>query len=443
MGLLSRLFYNLLLLAGLIILCPIWLAYLAFVPKARAGFWQKLGFFPESLKRRLAQKSRKRIWFHAVSVGEFNAIRSLIPLLADDFEVVISTTTRTGQDLAVRTYPDLLVIYFPYDLRAVIKRVLRRVQPDLVVLTETELWPNFIDQATRAFSTPLILINGRLSRQSCKGYLWIQPLIKPCIRQITHLYIQSQADAERINLLANLPPEQWTVVGNLKFDLIPVVDMQKKAMLSHLLNIQAGDTVLTLASTHSGEDLPLVESYLTLRKDFPELKLVLAPRHPERLSEIKNILNAKAVHYSIRSRLSDEHPNQQPIVVLDSIGELLTVYSLSTVAVMGGSFIERGGQNPLEPLSQRVPVIFGPHMHNFSEISRMVRESNAGYQVKDQAELINAVTALLTQPEIYDTVAENGQQLIENNRGAKEIIGKAIQSYLGAAPKRASTTATR
>ncbi|WP_373531395.1 3-deoxy-D-manno-octulosonic acid transferase [Vampirovibrio sp.] len=430
MGFLSRLFYNFLLILGLISLSPFWVAYLGLVPKARAGFWKKLGFYPPDLRQKLSTKTKPRLWFHAVSVGEFNAIKTLIPELAPDYDIVISTTTQTGQDLALRTFPELVVLYFPYDFRPVIQRVLRLVQPDLVIITETELWPNFIDITTRKCRIPLILINGRLSKRSFNGYLWIQPLIKPCLWQITHLYMQSQMDADRVSELGNLSPEQLTVIGNLKFDLIPTVDSDKRAFLSKLLNIHPGDTVLTFASTHSGEEQLLLESYIRLKKDFPELKLVLAPRHPERLPEIKSLLNGKAISYSVRSQLSEQDPNRQPVVVLDSIGELLTVYSLSTIAVMGGSFIERGGQNPLEPLSQSVPVIFGPYMHNFAEICRLVGEGRAGYQVPNQTELMDAVTGLLTQPEIYHMVAENGLQLIENNRGAKEIIHKAIRGYV-------------
>lgn len=430
---LALIVYNFLLILGLFLLFPFWVGYLALVPKARAGFWEKLGHYPPDLLSRLNQRipGKKRVWFHAVSVGEFNAIRTLIPELKQEFDVVISTTTRTGHDLAQRTFPDLPVLYFPYDFRAVIQKALDTVRPDLVVIAETELWPNMVDMTTRANHLPLLLINGRLSQHSYRGYRWIRFLIKPCLRQISHLYIQSQADAERFKQLGGLSPEQYTVAGNLKFDLTPTVDPTKRAILKHLLNVQDDDdTVLTYASTHSGEDLPLVETYIQLKKDFPELKLILAPRHPERLPEIKTILNSKALSYAVRSQLSENNPNQQPIVVLDSIGELLTVYSFSRVAVMGGSFVEKGGQNPLEPLSQRVPVIFGPHMHNFAEISRMVLEAQAGYQVKNQQELANAVTGLLTQPEVHDIVAEHGQRLIENNRGAKEIIGSAIRRYL-------------
>ncbi len=435
--------YNLALLCGVVLLAPIWLLYLATVPKVRAGFWQKAGFgkipgtqsehsptTPEHQQTGLRGFRRPRLWFHAVSVGEFNAIKTLVPALGEHYEIFISTTTLTGQILARTNYPALSVFYFPYDFRLSVKQRLNQVNPDLVVVMETELWPNLIDLIS-ARKIPLLLINGRLSQRSAARYNWIQPLMKHSLNQFTHLYMQSQADADRMQALGDLGPEQLTVVGNLKFDLnATVLDRQKRA-LQHLLGFKDGDTVLTLASTHSGEDEFLIDAYMRLKRDFPEIKLVLAPRHPERLQEIKSILNAKAQSYSVRSFLRDDAVNHQAIVVLDSIGELLVVYSFTTVAIMGGSFIQKGGQNPLEALSQRVPVVFGPNMQNFQEISRLILEAEAGYQVFSEDGLHNAIAALLTQPEVYDSVAENGQQLLENNRGAKSTILQAIQDAVG------------
>jgi len=432
MAVLSLILYNLLLFLGLILLWPVGLGFLIFVPKMRAGFWEKLGFYSMHLQNQFVRKSteKKRVWIHAVSVGEFNAIRSLVSDLCQQFDVVISCTTRTGHDLAQKTFPQLPILYFPFDLRAVLDRALALVQPDLVVLTETELWPNFIDKVTQSEKAPLLVINGRLSPRSFRGYLRIKGIMEPCLQQITHFYMQSQGDAERMAQLGDLPPERITVMGNLKFDLNPQIDLAKRSQLMQLLNIEEGDAVLTLASTHSGEDRPLLESYQRLKKEFLNLKLILAPRHPERAGEIQGILDSLNLAYSTRSQLFPESPNSETIVLLDSIGELLTVYSFSSIAVMGGSFIARGGQNPLEPLSQRIPVVFGPHMHNFSAISQLVLEDQAGFQVQDAAEIIQPITQLLTQPEVYTQVTERGLQLLERNRGAKVLIHQAIQQYL-------------
>lgn len=425
------LLYNIALVLGLTLSFPVWLTYLLVSPKARNGFFKKLGWYSTNTKAHFdAVKDRPRIWFHAVSVGELNAIRPLIDTLMGDYAVFISTTTKTAQSLARSVYPDLGVFYFPFDFRPVIHQTLNRLKPDLVVLTETELWPNFIDCVRRNADIPMMMINGRLSKSSYKGYQIIQPLIQDCLQQLSHLYMQAQGDADRIRQLGDLPADHLTVVGNLKFDIQPVVDPMQRNILSHLLGFGPHDTVLVFASTHSGEDGPLLDVYAALKKDFPELKLILAPRHPERRDEIRGILSSKALRYALRSHLSEESPNREDIVILDSIGELVATYAISAIAVLGGSFVEKGGQNPLEPLSQRLPVIFGPDMSNFTEISQMIVEQHAGYQAKSVAEVADLITLLLTEPENRNTLVENGQQLLENNRGAKEILSIAIRHQL-------------
>ena len=292
--------YNALLWVGLVVLSPFWTLYLAVVPKTRAGFRQKLGLLTPDVERVLIRRpdatGRRRLWFHAVSVGEFNAIRPLILDLRDTFDIVISTTTRTGHNLALRTFPDCPVIYFSYDLRPIWKRMMRLVQPDLLIITETELWPNMMDVVTRRFHCPLIVINGRLSQRSWGRYQWIRALMKPVMQGVTHWYMQSQADAERVRQLGDLPPERVTMTGNLKFDLIPTVEPERRAFLSHVLRLSPGDTVLTFASTHSGEDALLLDVWLTLKKDFPELKCILAPRHPERAGEMRGCLMLGRCH---------------------------------------------------------------------------------------------------------------------------------------------------
>lgn len=427
--------YNVILFFGILFSAPFWLAYLAMTPKARHGFWQKVGMYPPVLLDRLqasAATDRKKLWLHTVSVGEFNAVRPLIDLLAvqEDVEIVVSTTTLTAQNLAAKTYPDRCVFYFPYDVLPAVKKILNLIQPDLVVITETEIWPNFIDQTTRVLGRPLVLINGRISPRSFKGYKNIKPIIKPTLREVTHFYTQSQADADRLRVLGDLPPERLTVAGNLKFDLNPTVDPIKCNILAHLFNLSEKDTVLTFASIHSGEDEALINVYLKLKQNFPELKAFFAPRHPERREELSKKLSAQGLSYSLRSNLTEENLNPFDIVVLDSIGELITIYSFSTVAVMGGSFVDRGGQNPLEPISQKVPVLFGPHMENFSAISQMILDANAGYQAGKPEDLVNQITQLLTQPEQRQTMAHNGLELFERNQGTKEILATAILQIL-------------
>ncbi|MEB3287513.1 MAG: 3-deoxy-D-manno-octulosonic acid transferase [Vampirovibrionales bacterium] len=429
---LSLWLYNLVLIAGVIFASFFWLSYLFLVPKARAGFWEKLGHYKPEWLEAVANlpNDKKRIWFHAVSVGEFNAIRPLINDLANDYVILISTTTKTAQELARRVYPQHIVFYCPFDFRSVLHRLLRHIKPDLVILTETELWPNMVDVIARRHNCPILLINGRISKRSFKGYQYIRPLMENMLHQINHCYMQSQGDANRILALGDLSIEEITVVGNLKFDIHPIINPIQKDILAHLLSFSPQDTVVTFASTHSGEDAPLLDVFTTLKKDFPELKLLLVPRHPERREEIRNILNVKGLGYSLRSRLSEEHPNAEDIVLVDSIGELVLLYSLSSMAVLGGSFSDKGGQNPLEPISQGIPVLFGPDMSNFMEISQLISENEAGYQAQNYDDLEHLITQLLTQPEQCATLVENGQQLLMNNRGTKDLLSIGIRDIL-------------
>ncbi|MBX2860950.1 MAG: 3-deoxy-D-manno-octulosonic acid transferase [Vampirovibrio sp.] len=431
--------YNVLWIMGLLLGFPLLLIYAAVSPKLRHSFWQKAGFFDAGLMEQfhvlqslphgtVSATTDKVVWIHAVSVGEFNAVKPLIQDLEGACRVIVTTATRTGQDLAKKTFPEHLVFYFPFDFPLVIRRFFQLIKPDAVVLTETELWPNFIHTVTRQH-IPLLLINGRISPGSFQGYQKIKPLAASMLKGFTHLYMQSEADRDRVVALG-APGSSVTVAGNIKFDIHPVVDPAQKAMLQRLLNFSAKDTVMTFASTHSGEDQPLVTQYLKLKKDFPELKLILAPRHPERLNEIRSILTAQSVQYSVRSQLTEEEINKEPVVVLDTIGELMAAYSLSHVAVMGGSFIEHGGQNPLEPIAMNVPVIFGPHMFNFPAISKLISDNHAGYQVENVTEICAKVTELLTQPEICSNMADNGQRLLEVNRGTKQVLCQAIHQVI-------------
>ncbi|MBK8190798.1 MAG: 3-deoxy-D-manno-octulosonic acid transferase [Vampirovibrionales bacterium] len=425
--------YNVALWAALVLLAPVIAIWLAFSQKLRSGLRQKLALYPPEFLAQLQtlrQSGKPVVWFHAVSVGEFNAIRALVKRLNDACLPVISTTTHTGQGLARRVFPDLPVFYFPLDFAPFVRRALDAVRPDLAVLVETEIWPNFIHIATQRKGVPVILINGRLSPGSFKGYRWLKALMAPVLRCFDDCYMQSESDAQRLIALG-APPEIVHVAGNLKFDMPPAADDAHKTILRRLLGFGPRDIVVTFASSHRGEEELLLPVFLTLRKDFPELKFVIAPRHPERVAEVRALLNARGLPYRLRSQLSEAQPNEAPFVILDTIGELVTVYALSTLAVMGGSFVEHGGQNPLEPLSRKIPVIFGPHMFNFADISQRILEHHAGMQAQTPQDVISLATQLLTQPENYSAVVENGQRLLQDNRGALESLARAIQTRVG------------
>ncbi len=412
--------YNLGLFLGLVFGWPAALIYLALVPKARAGFLEKCGLWSPALKTKLAKqsKARKTIWFHAVSVGEFNAIRGVVDTLRTEFNVVISTTTLTSQTLARQVYSDLPVFYFPYDFWLPVQSVLNLVNPDFLILTETELWPNTIVSCHQK-NIPVMMMNGRLSEKSFKSYARWRWFFSPLLNTLTQAAMQTEEDAIRIQQLG-VRAGQSMNMGNLKFDVMPPADFEPKTnQLKQCLNFNLNAPVITFASTHAGEEELFVDVYQQLLADYPELTMVLVPRHPERIPAVELILKQAKLEYSLRSGLNENALNQSSVVLVDTIGELVSLYALSTVAVIGGSFNpDRGGQNPIEAISQNCPAVFGPHMKNFKAIVQLILNKNAGIQVENQGHLIETLSMLMKHEKTRKKLMVNGALLIENNKGA-------------------------
>lgn len=429
----GRLLYNFILAAGLLITFPVWAVYVLTTPKVRTGFLQKIGIYPSEVLDgfRQLRDDVPCIWIHAVSVGEFNAVRPLIvSLLEQSYQLVVSTTTTTGQELARKVLPKTVpVFYCPFDLPATVQQLLRLVRPSALLLTETELWPNLIFEAADA-GVPVLLINGRLSPRSFTRYRLLRPLLmKPLLHRMERLLMQSQGDADRM-LALGAPAEKVQALGNIKFDINAHVDPQQVEAFRQMFGFDPTATVLTAASTHPGEEELVAETFIRLRKNFPTLKLVIAPRHPERVEKVRKLLNNRALRYSLRSELNEDVQSAQPIVVLDTIGELLTVFALSDAVIMGGSFVPAGGHNVLEPLSQQVPVVYGPYMFNFPEINRWLLEHRAAVQVETLDELVSTLTGWLTQPEKTAHLVENGQRLLMQHRGIKDQLVTVINQLV-------------
>lgn len=426
--------YNLLIFFALWFLMPVWVGYLLMTPKARAGFFSKLGVYPKAFIAQLKVKPAgiKRVWIHCVSVGELNAIRPLAEsLIATEFiQVVLTTTTLTGQTLAKKLYPEWPVTYFPYDLRGCLQSSLEAIRPDLILLTETELWPNFIFTASQVFEIPVLTINGRISPRSFKGYRKIKPLMRLLFHWIDHIYVQSGGDGERIQGLGALP-EKVTVTGNVKFDIQPKPNQDGLAQeLLRILNLQTGQNLLVLASTHQGEDGPLVEAAMALENAV----IVLAPRHPERTPDIESLFSSRGIQTVRRSDLGQKgqvRPEPIQVVILDTIGELQALYGLSKLAVIAGSFEKIGGHNPLEALVAGVPVLYGPHMHNFPDIARLVEAYDAGESVTDANALGLALKRLWQDSERLQQMSQNGLKLLAEHQGATQRLESSVLQYLG------------
>jgi 3-deoxy-D-manno-octulosonic-acid transferase len=396
-----------------------------------SGFWQKIGLWQGSTHI-WRKNSRPRLWFHAVSVGELNAIRPLLDALPTDaIEPVISTTTPTAQRLAAQRYPQLLRFYFPFDFPWSVAAALRVVQPDMVALVETELWPVFIAAASRR--CPVWLINARVSDRSYGRFLRLRPWVSGMLGCLDAVWAQSRQDAQRLEALG---APAVTQAGNLKFDVPATVDPQQRAELERLFNWQIGvDPVLVFASTHIKEEGPLLDVYVRLLKTFPTLKLVLAPRHPDRLPEVQAHANGHGLRFIIRSQLTPQlaktRPNQAPVVLLDTIGELRSLYAMADVAVIGGSFNpKRGGQNPLEALALGKPVVFGPHMANFREVVSEILTAGAGVQVPDTEALYHTLYGWLQAPATAQAVGARGHALMAQHQGAAARLAEAMAARL-------------
>jgi len=428
--------YNILLIVGILFGWPVAVLYLLATPKARAGLLEKLGWLQPSFQRQLFEDSsyKKRVWFHAVSVGEFNAIRGLINLLSSDYRIVISTTTLTSQTLAKQVYPQHAVFYFPLDLPWVVDGVIRRVQPDLLVLTETELWPNVI-LGCYFHKTPIMMVNGRLSERSFAGYTRLRWFFAPIIRQLEALAAQTPEDADRFAALG-ASSKQIAMLGNLKFDTDSSLDPnglpEKVQSIKNVLNFPSDAPVITFASTHSGEDAGFIDCYQKLKTVFLTLRMVLVPRHPERAAEVEALLHQKGLRYSCRTALGHNASNTEDVVVVDTIGELVNLYGISTVAVIGGSFIpKRGGQNPIEAIQQGVPVVFGPYMSNFKAIVWTILTEEAGIQVTDISVLTTTITALLQDEDRCQRFVDNGYRLLAKHQGATPKTAELIRQCVG------------
>lgn len=381
---------------------------------------ERFGRIPTEELARIA--NRPAIWLHAVSVGEAIASRPLLKALRQRYPghaIVMSTTTETGRSLAA-DFPDKdICIYFPFDFLPAVRRSLNRIRPDLIIIMETEIWPNFTREAHRR-GIPLILANGRISDRSFRGYLRFSWFFRHPLRLFSRLCMQSAADARRI-IAIGAPPERVCVAGNLKYDIpfrqSPAAERQA---LRHRYAIPHEVTVITAASTHAGEEEPVIASYRELMASRDNLFLVLVPRHPERCSEVAAVLERSGIPYCRRTELDTRGSMfaRGEVLLVDSIGEMMGLYALSDLAFVGGSLVPTGGHNLLEPASRGVASVFGPHMTNFREIAGLVLACGAGIQVDSAAGLTAACGRLLDDDALRRHMGANGLAMMEENGGA-------------------------
>ena len=372
----------------------------------------------------------RSFWIHAVSVGEVLAARSLIRPLKERFPDVksfVSTTTVTGQGVARASLRGVDgVFYAPFDWAGPVRRTLRGLRPALLVLMETEIWPNLIHEAKR-HGARVALVNGRISPRSFARYRRIRGFMARVLSDVDLFLMQGEAHAQRIQALG-APPERVRVVGNLKFD---AVEAPAVAGLAGLFANRGGAPVWVAGSTVAGEEEMVLRAYQRVREEVPQAALIVAPRHPERFAAVPSIVEAAGFRCLRRSALGPEGWQNGSVVLLDTLGELAQVYPFASVVFVGGSLVPAGGHNILEPAMAGKAVVVGPHMENFREIAEQFRSDEALAQVHSVEDLARQVSSLLTDDARRERMGERARALDERNRGGVRETVHALAGLVG------------
>lgn len=424
--------YSALLCLFLVVTSPYWLLQMLRHGKYRAGLRQRFGAVPLHLK---AASGRQTIWLHAVSVGEVVAAGGVVEELRQRFpshRVLISTTTSTGQKLAARRFGEESVFYFPLDFRFAIRPYLEALRPDLVIVAETEFWPNFLRLA-RQSGARIAVINSRISDRSFPGYKRLRFWIPKVLTNIDLFLAQSEEDRRRL-VEIGAPEARVAVAGNLKFDVAPP---QPPAIVSSLrAGLQQTGPVLVCGSTLEDEEGSLLSAFRNILANHPQAVMILAPRHPERFAEVAALVESLDFRL-IRRSLWGGEPLAGTVFLLDSIGELAALYSLATVAFVGGSLVPRGGHNILEPALYGVPIVTGNHYENFREIVTYFLSRDA-VRVVGVAELPLVLMELVDNQAEREKLGSNALAALESQRGATARTVTALGQLLTGRQSRGS-----
>ena len=384
--------------------------------KYRQGFSEKfLGFVP----RIHIDANKHCIWFHAVSVGEVNLLQTLIQEIEQrdpQCQCVISTTTRTGYELAQKKYAPRTVFYCPLDFSWAIKTALRRIQPKLLVLVELELWPNLIHFAAQ--QTKVVVVNGRLSANSTRGYRRLGFMIKPTVRQLDHIAVQNDEYYQRF-LSIGAATTQLTVTGSIKFDGAQSDRQNERTVeLKRLAGISDTDFVIVAGSTQVEEEKISLSVLLKLLPEFPQVKLVIVPRHPERFNEVARAIEHTDLLAGRRSTITKPVDPSTKVILVDAVGELGAWWGLADIGFVGGSMGKRGGQNMIEPAAYGVTVCFGPNTSNFRDIVEMLLANSAAQVVHNQSEFEQFVLAAIHDGTKANEMGQRAKQFVVEQQGA-------------------------
>jgi 3-deoxy-D-manno-octulosonic-acid transferase len=422
MTLLIDLFY----LAAGVVLSPYILFRMLTSRRWRDGFFQRLGLVdPRS-------GVRPCVWVHAVSVGEINAVKPLLDMIAEEhpeWEVYISSTTNTGRRVAAERYGDAHCIYFPLDLSFLVRRVLRRLRPHMIVLVELELWPNMLRCAATA-DIPVVIVNGRMRESSVWRYKLLAPVLKPAMRgALNYFCVQNETYRDRF-VRAGFRLAKIEVTGNMKYDSVRTeVDPTHLQELRQALAVRDGERLWVAGCTWPGEEAMCLAAHRELQKTEPGLRLVIAPRHIERASDVAREISRAG--YGCRRRSKRDGPSGPDSVgLLDTVGELHYLYAPAEFAFVGKSLVGHGGHNMLEPAGLGVPPVFGPNTENFQEEAEVLLDGGAAQRVYNLEDLINALRRLLTDTDLRTRRSNAGRDVVLLRKGASRRNFGVIQRLM-------------
>jgi len=393
---------------------------------------ERLGFVPTGLARALS--GSPRIWVHAASLGEVKVAGSIIKALRGILpgcSVMVSTATKHGRELAAEAFGENIpVVYAPIDFIGSVRKALSRVRPDVLVLLETEIWPAWLAEARR-MGIKIALINGRVSVRSIGGYLKFRRFFRDVLRNVDAFSMILEEDGSRIRAMG-ADPKKIEINGNAKYDLlVSLADPCMETEMRQILNLEASQTVFVAGSTREGEEAMVLDAYEKIAREFPDTVLIIAPRHIERVREIGFLLERRGFRYQLRSELDrDEAKRTEPVVIINTFGELFKLYSVGTVVFCGASLVPLGGQNPLEPAVWGKAVFYGPSMEDFLDAKALLEEVGAGIPISSPEMLAERAIWLLRHPDALKTYGARAREAVERNQNAAERHAQVIAGLL-------------
>lgn len=399
-----------------ILLSPVIVLALILKPKFRAGFITKLGFY------KYKSDGKSLTVFHAVSVGETNAVADAVKAYRakyPDRKIVVTNTTKTGHEIALKTLSQVAddITYFPFDFSFAVNSFFNAYKPDRVVIVETEIWPCFVKEANKR-GINVFIANGRISPHSYTGYKRFSFVFKHILPLYRKILMQTNADAQRIKDIG-APDNIVEFMGNLKFDISVNLSEEEQNSLKERFKAD-GKEILIAASTHSGEDEIVLNVYGKLKEKFPDLKLLVAPRHPQRFEKVWELI--KADKFSCGKVSENKTFDEADILLGDTMGELAKFFSFCKIAFIGGSFYGPGGHNPLEANIWNKPVVSGYNVSNFRDIYRILTDKSAAVVAKDETEFYETVNSWLSDNTRYEAACVSAGQVFEENRGAVQYL---------------------